>query len=370
VTQQGIWVFLSSIFSSGLGFLFWLVAARLFSAGDVGIAYSLVSLASLATALATVGFDIGFVRFAPRVRRPLRLLRDLMIITGVLGIAIGGILPLAVLSAGHLESGALLTLIGINIFLTVSLAWNDLTNGAIMAVQKSHVLTISNALYGAIKLGAVILVIGMGAVGLTAAYALPAVALLLINFPMIRRLWPAEIPGANPHSIRELAPLSASNWISGFAYSLPARLGPSLMLLFLPAAEVGYFAIALALAEVINYMSEAFSKSLFAHGSRQDRLTQSVTSRVRVLLALILIPAVAIGIVLAPFALSIVGGAPYAAHYLALQLFLLATIPRGYYQILKAQFNVEQRRFALVASRWTWTSYRSRGSSATCSASS
>lgn len=349
MTRQGIWVFLASIFSSGLGFLFWVVAARLFSATDVGIAASLVSLASFATALATLGFDIGFVRFATRVRHPLRLLRDLLIITGSLGVVVGGILPLVLLSVGHIESGALFTLVGINIFLTVSIAWNDLTNGAIMAAQKSHILTIANAAYGSIKLAAVLLVIGMGAVGLTAAYAFPAAILLIINFSAIRHLWPSTNPGANPHSIRALAPLSASNWISSLAYYLPTRVGPSLMLLFLPAADVAYFFIALQLAEVLNYMSEAFSKSLFAHGSIKDRLTGPITKRVRGLLALILIPAVLIGIVAAPFVLSIVGP-EYREHALALQLFLLATIPRGYYQILKAQLNVDQRQVALIVS--------------------
>jgi O-antigen/teichoic acid export membrane protein len=350
VTRQGLWVFISSIFSSGLGFLFWVVAARLFSAEDVGIAGSLVSLASLGFALATVGLDIGFVRFAPRVRQPLRLLRDLLIITGCLGVVVGGILPLALLSVGHLEAGALFTLVGINIFLTVTLAWNDLTNGAIMAAQKSHILTIANFIYGSTKLAAVILVMGAGVVGLTAAYALPAAILLLINFSTIRHLWPSVNPGADPHSIRALVPISTGNWISGFAYYLPARIAPSMMLFFLPAASVGYFFIALTLAEVLNYMSEAFSKSLFAHGSRKDLLTRAIIARMRRLLGLILIPAVVIGIVAAPFALSFAFGPEYRAHYLALQLFLLATIPRGYFLILKAQFNVEQRPLALIAS--------------------
>jgi O-antigen/teichoic acid export membrane protein len=350
VARQGIWVFLSSVASSGLGFIFWILAARLFfSPEDVGIAGSLVSLASLATVLVTLGLDISFVRFAPRVRRPLRFLGELMLITGGLGVVVGGILPFAVLSVGRIETGALFTFVGISIFLTVAQAWNDLTNGAIMAAQKSHILTLANTLYGILKIVALFVAVHGGAVGLTAAYALPALVLLLINFTAVRRLWPSVIEGAAPHSFRELAPLSMGNWISGLAYSLPVRLGPAAMLLFLPAASVGYFFIALQLAEVLNYMSEAFSKSLFAHGSVKDHLTRSVTVQMRGLLAIILIPAVAIGIVAAPFVLSIVGP-DYESHFLALQLFLLATIPKGYYQILKAQFNVEQRPMALVAS--------------------
>ena len=351
VARQGMWVFLSSISSSGLGLLFWSLAARrFFSAEDVGIAAGLVSLSSLATVLATLGLDISFVRFAPRVSNPLQLLRKLTLITGGLSVVVGGILPFTILSVGHLETGALFTLVGLIIFLTVAQAWNDLTNGALMAGQKSHILTIANTAYGVLKIGALFLAVGRGSVGLTAAYALPAAVLLIINFSYVPRLWPRIIEGAPPASLRDLAGLSAGNWISGLAYSLPVRLAPGLMLLFLPPAEVAYFFIALQLAEVLNYMSEAFSKSLFAHGSRKDHLTGSITKQMRGLLALILIPAVAIGILFAPFALSIVGGPDYASHFLALQLFLLATIPKGYYQILKAQFNVEQRPMALVAS--------------------
>jgi hypothetical protein len=52
----------------------------------------------------------------------LRLLRDLMIITGGLGVLVGGILPFAVLSVGRIETGALFTFVGISILLTVAQA--------------------------------------------------------------------------------------------------------------------------------------------------------------------------------------------------------------------------------------------------------
>jgi O-antigen/teichoic acid export membrane protein len=273
-----------------------------------------------------------------------------MIITGGLSVLVGGILPFILLSVGHLEPRAMYTLVGLNIFLTVAQSWNELTNGVLMVAQKSHILTLANTAYGLLKIGSLFLVIGTGSVGLMAAYAVPAVIVLAINFSYVPRLWPRTIEGAPDASLRALAGLSAGNWISSLAYYLPVRLGPALMLLFLPPAQVAYLFFALLLAEVLNYMSEAFSKSLFAHGSRRGHLTRSITTEMRGLLAIILIPAVAIGIVFAPFALSIFGGPDYASHFLALQLFLLATIPKGYYQILKAQFNVEQRPMALVAS--------------------
>jgi len=68
----------------------------------------------------------------------------------------------------------------------------------------------------------------------------------------------------------------------------------------------------------------------------------------RRLLAVIMVPMVALGVVLASIGMTIVGGTAYGAHYLALQLFLLATLPKAGIQLYKAQFNVDRRPVALI----------------------
>src|SRR5437899_11645216 len=120
------------------------------------------------------------------------------------------------------------------------------------------------------------------------------------------------------------------------------------MLIFVGPSPVAYFFIALQLAEVLNYIPESMSKSLFAHGSIRDHLPTSLTSSMRRLLAAILVPMVALGVVLASIGMTIVGGTTYGAHGLALQLFLLATLPKAGIQLYKAQFNVDRRPVALI----------------------
>jgi len=73
-----------------------------------------------------------------------------------------------------------------------------------------------------------------------------------------------------------------------------------------------------------------------------------LTASLRTLLILILVPILVIGLVAAPFAMSLVGGPRYGSHGLSLQLFLLAVLPRTLYGILKAQFNLERRSLALI----------------------
>src|SRR5207253_4048406 len=155
-------------------------------------------------------------------------------------------------------------------------------------------------------------------------------------------------PEGRADATREVAALPAGNWLSGRVYSLPGRVGPALMLIFIGSGPTSYFFIALQLAEVLNYIPEAVSKSLYAHGSIRDRLPASLTASMRRLLAAILVPMVALGVVLAQIGMTIVGGTQYGAHYLALQLFLLATPPKAGIQIYKAQFNVDRRPLALI----------------------
>src|SRR5437870_6376647 len=163
------------------------------------------------------------------------------------------------------------------------------------------------------------------------------------------RVWPARKENGIPTRLQDLSSLSFGNWIHGFTYSLPSRLGPSILLIFVGPSPVAYFFIALQLAEVLNYIPESMSKSLFAHGSLRDRLPTSLASSMRRLLVVIMVPMVALGVLLAYIGMTIVGGTSYGAHGLALQLFLLATLPKAGIQLYKAQFNVDRRPLALIA---------------------
>src|SRR5436309_2001375 len=222
VREQGGWVLAGSIGSAVLGFVFWGLAARLFSANAVGIAGSIVGLSSLATSIGILGLDNGLVRYAPRASRPRALMWRILLVGGGLASVVGLVL------------------------------------------------------------------------------------------------------------------------------SLPSRVGPALLLIFIGSAPTSYFFIALQLAEVLNYIPESVSKSLYAHGSIRDRLPASLTASMRRLLTAILVPMVALGVVLAQVAMTILGGTQYGAHSLALQLFLLATLPKAGIQIYKAQFNVDRSPLTLI----------------------
>src|SRR5213593_3861783 len=350
VRQQGGWVFAGSIANSILGFAFWALAAHLFTSTAVGTAGALVSLSSLATSIGILGLDNGLVRFAARVDRPRALMWQVLLVGGVLSAIVGLALSTTVL---HLSNDAeadkaFAVLVALSVALTTSQTCFQITDGSILAARKSEYLAYRAVAYGLAKIALVFALAAAGVVGLFGSYTLPLLAITVVSFFLVQRVWPARNAKGVRTRFRELASLSAGNWIHGLTYSLPSRLGPSLLFIFVGASPVAYFFIALQLAEVLNYIPESVSKSLFAHGSRRDHLPTALASSMRRLLAAILLPLVALGVLLAYIGMTIMGGTSYGAHGLALQLFLLATLPKAGIQRYKAQFNVDRRPLALI----------------------
>ena len=348
VREQGGWVFAGSISNSILGFAFWALAAHLFTSTAVGISGSLVSLSSLATSIGILGLDNGIVRFIARVDRPRALMRQVLIVGGGLSSIVGIALSAVILGVSNAAVQDFAVLVALTVTLTTSQTCFQITDGSILAARRSEYLAYRAVAYGLAKIVLLFVLAAAGVVGLFGSYTLPLLAITVVSLFLGWRMWPVRNENGVPTRLRELSSLSIGNWIHGFMYSLPSRLGPSVMLIFIGASPVAYFFIALQLAEVLNYIPESVSKSLFAHGSIRDRLPSSLTSSMRRLLAVIMVPMVALGVVLASIGMTIVGGTAYGAHYLALQLFLLATLPKAGIQLYKAQFNVDRRPVALI----------------------
>ena len=63
--RNSIFLMLSSTVGAGTGFIFWIIAARLYSTEDVGLSSAIVSVMRLLMLLSFVGLNIGFIRYLP-----------------------------------------------------------------------------------------------------------------------------------------------------------------------------------------------------------------------------------------------------------------------------------------------------------------
>ncbi|MBC7086774.1 MAG: oligosaccharide flippase family protein, partial [Methanomethylovorans sp.] len=58
----------NSIIGSLTGFIFWIIAARLFSTEDIGLASTIISAIGLLALLSNFGFNISLIRFLPELK--------------------------------------------------------------------------------------------------------------------------------------------------------------------------------------------------------------------------------------------------------------------------------------------------------------
>lgn len=63
--KNSLFIMLTSVSSTGFGFIFWILAAKLYPAEDVGIATALISSMALLVLLSRFGLDFSIIRFFP-----------------------------------------------------------------------------------------------------------------------------------------------------------------------------------------------------------------------------------------------------------------------------------------------------------------
>src|SRR5207247_9659939 len=159
------------------------------------------------------GVAAGLVGFARHARPPRRLIRSVVVVTGLLAGGIGVLLPLFILSMGAVGSGARRPLLGLSRACTIGTVWTFVRNGAFIAARKAQIAAAELCAYGLLKIVLLLVLPAAGVVGLFAAYTIPLFPVMLTGFVLLPRTCPGENPTGTPHAIRDIAGLSVGNWL-------------------------------------------------------------------------------------------------------------------------------------------------------------
>ncbi len=85
--RNSVFLLMTSFLSYGLGFLFWLVVARLYPASDVGVGATLLSTLLFLAGAATLGLPIGMIRFLPAEQDKVGLINATLTISGIVSLS-------------------------------------------------------------------------------------------------------------------------------------------------------------------------------------------------------------------------------------------------------------------------------------------
>jgi O-antigen/teichoic acid export membrane protein len=342
---------ISTIVSSVVGFLFWVVAARWFPAQTVGQASALVSSMTFLAAIAQLNLASLYARFLPTAgARTLRL-----VLTGAAAAA--GMAVLA--TVAYLLVGPGTTVVGdnalIKLFFGVAVVASALTfisDGALIALGQATWVPAKNVATAVAKLA---LVVGLGVAGATAAgfgllaaWAVPVIAsVIVVAIVVVRRFAPAHAAATRhrqaPLHRAEVARFVTAEYVNSLVSNTVAFVPPVLVSITVGAVLGAYFYIpwlvgVAATTLLWNVVTSFVVAASGEHGSPRKHLTHSIR------LGAVVSGGGALVLVLGAGPLLSLLGPGYAAHGATAMRLIGASLPFTALLLLFAAFCLMDKR--------------------------
>jgi O-antigen/teichoic acid export membrane protein len=346
MVRNSLYLILSSALQASLGFVFWIVVARLFNPADVGRASSLISATTVIAYLALLGLNSTFVRYLPTAPdRDALITAGLLLVTGCgAGIGLGYVLatPLIAPRLDFIEHHAVLA-VGF-VLLTAAASVNLLTDSVFIASRKASYCALTDGgIGGTSKILGAVLLAGAGAYGVfgasTGGFAASAVVSVGLIFALLR--WRPSL--RNPFTtLMPLIRFSAANYAANILNLLPVLVVPLIILDRIGARPAAYYFVAFQIATLLYSAAYAVGETLLAEGSHAGAERRLLLRRSRRFLVAVYLPAVLVVIVAARWVMLVFG--PKYSEYGSTSLIWLAiaAVP-------------------VAACNWSWTALRLSG---------
>ena len=279
MAQNSVALILAKVATMGLGFLFWLVAARLFAPSDVGLASGAVSAMMLITQLALFGVGSAVISLYPsRKEDPAALLDGaLTIVSGaaLLGGAIFIVLAATVLQNLHVVAEQPLFALGFALMCVLGTAGIVLDQTSTVLRRGDQVL-VRGVLNGVVSLIGLPLVLllpsGDQAQAIFDVWVFGAVVMCASAGLQLRRTVAGYRPRARTAGMsRELMTVGLPNHLLTLADRAPALLLPVLVTELLSPTQNAYWYAVWMMAWVVFVIPVQVGMTLFAeasHGSK------------------------------------------------------------------------------------------------------
>jgi len=297
--RNAVYLMLSSGVTAALGFVFWILAARFYSASDVGLASAIISAAGLLALLSTLGLNYGLIRFLSSSGEKSNItINSTFTITGLLSI----IFALIFIAGLSLWSPALIflrqNLIWLIAFVVFTAAYTlfSLLSSPFIAKRRADFTMVQNIINALLKLTLIIpLAAFFHSGGIFASwligFVVTAGVVIFLFLPRVQAGY-RFFPTIRKEVVNEMARFSLTNYIVVLLQTAPAFVLTLMVVNLLGAEANAYFYIASGVAGLLSAIAGATSTALFAEGSYDEqKLGQNIKRSLKLVL-LLLVPAI------------------------------------------------------------------------------
>lgn len=328
--QNSFFIMLATVTMGFLGFLFWLVGARLYPVDQIGVATTLISAVNMLSYVGLLGFNTTLITTLPKSEMKNAEIDSAALL--VLGAAAAAalayilIIPTFTPKLAFVRSSVPL-LVGF-VVVTAFSAVNLLTDSAFVAYRAARFnFVVDGVIQGGSKLVLVAVLVGFGSYGLFLASGLAAmiavlssIGLLVLRFSYRPRL------RIRAGALRSALRVSAAHYVANMFNILPIMALPLIVLNRRGAADAGFFFVAFQIANLLYAVTHAVSESLLAEGSHFGSDLRPLAWRAAKIQAGVIIPGALALMAIASPLLDLFGG-DYRRNAVATLIVFAAAAP-------------------------------------------
>lgn len=335
----------SSIFNAGCGFFFWIIAARIYTVEQVGLATALISSLGLVLLFSRLGLDFSIIRFFPNGDKN-RIFSTSLIITTLASLLAGMAYILLIdLLAPTLaflkEPGYLVAFLLIGAANSVA----AITGNAFVADRKAENYFLQN-IFMALRIPLLIPLAFLGTFGIFGSTGLAFIVASIFALIMLARSLNSIRPEIDGEFIKRSFKFSSWNYVSNILSTAPTLVLPIMVLNILGEAEAAKYYIAFTMGNLVLIIPSSLGTSLFVEGSHGEGLKKSVIRAGAASLAL-LVPAVLALFIFGDGLLGMLKG-EYAEASGLLKIVALSSFPVTVYSLFIPIQNVRMRVEGIV----------------------
>jgi O-antigen/teichoic acid export membrane protein len=350
--MNSLYMMASTAMVSGSGFFLWMIAARLYSDAQVGLATALVSVIGFIMSLSILGFNYSIIRFLPKSKNKSQLLSTSILIVGLAAVICAGFFLsfLQVFSPQHMFIRENPLMMFGFLVVAVAVVIDFATEAIFLALRQGKYLLIKNIGTFFLKLLLPVLFAPFGAFGLFMAWALSISSAIIISSIVLSRKFGFKFtPSFRKIDLRQIISFSSTNYIVSLTGIAPALLLPLVIANTINAESAAYFYISFMIANLLYTIPYAATQSLFAEGSHNEKEFITSFKKALKLIGIILLPGILFLLLFGNFILLFFGSSYSTEGVRFLQLLAIAGIPMALNLIGLTFLNIHKKMKPLLS---------------------
>lgn len=349
--RNSAYLMLATLIMSFFGFIFWIVAARLFPVEEIGLATTIISVMGIITSFSVLGLNTGIIRFLPKSERKNDKINTVFTLVAIATIIVSVIFLLGI----KFFSPKLIFIqesIFLSIFFIIFMAVGSIASmldSIFTAYRSSGFVLLKNSIFSVLKIALLAGFVGVGAYGIFASWMISLMIGALVVFLALMFKFNYKPKAVFYDAVlKKMGGYSFGNYIAAFIGGLPALVLPLIITQHIGAEETAYYYIALMIATALYVIPQATANSLFAEGSHDENSLKKQVKKATKVISLLIIPAIILTAIIGRYVLMIFGETYASEGTALLQILALSGIFVSVNSVYNALQKVRKNILTLI----------------------